>query len=441
MSQMKKIEVPICGMHCRSCEVLIEQRFKDIEGVQSVSVNATTGTAIVTAREDLDIQSFCRALEGTEYTLDENLASTIKHPGFVEIFGYVGLVLLLGMMLKRIGLFDQGFAFDESTTLGSVVAVGLLAASSSCVAVSGGLMLSVFAKLPDVARRMAPWQFVVGRILSYAFFGGLIGWLGRAVQPSPTVIGAIMVVAAILMFAAGLDLLHLLPKGLKSLIPSMPKSISQKLLNAKGVSRIPFALGAVTFFLPCGFTQALQVYALTTGSPLRSAILLGGFALGTAPALLLVSKAVPKRGDGMTFFRKFSGAVLLVLGVWNVQNGLITSGVPLDVSLNTPKPTQTSADPNVSLENGIQVIRMKLGVDPYYTPADSYTVKAGVPVRMEISGVGTGCRSGFQIPRFGVSTILNKQKNILEFTPDRAGRAVFSCTMGMFPGYLNVVNG
>jgi plastocyanin domain-containing protein len=125
-----------------------------------------------------------------------------------------------------------------------------------------------------------------------------------------------------------------------------------------------------------------------------------------------------------------------------VLNGLTAMGyaVKLPVSAVGGQVSGAAADPNVSIEGGTQVIRMRLSADPFYLPSDTYTVKAGLPVRMEISGIGTGCRSSFQIPRLGVRGPLNKPVNIFEFTPKKPGDYVFSCSMGMFPGALKVVS-
>ena len=56
-----------------------------------------------------------------------------------------------------------------------------------------------------------------------------------------------------------------------------------------------------------------------------------------------------------------------------------------------------------------------------------------------INGIGMGCRSMFQIPKFGVSVALNKPVNVIEFTPTSDGDATFSCSMGMYRGSITVV--
>jgi len=87
----------------------------------------------------------------------------------------------------------------------------------------------------------------------------------------------------------------------------------------------------------------------------------------------------------------------------------------------------------------VQVIRMRLGVNPAYHPSDSYIIKAGMPVRLEIAGIGTGCRGELIVPKARVRVALVRQLNILEFTPNRPGDYVFSCSMGMFPGIMRAI--
>ena len=214
-------------------------------------------------------------------------------------------------------------------------------------------------------------------------------------------------------------------------------------MNADGMAdaSMPALLGAATFFIPCGFTQAFQIYALTTGSFAAGAAVLGGFAIGTVPALLALGWASTLKGSLGRFFFQFSGALVITLGLFSIQNGLTIAGHPLKFpgwSLQAAGPV--AADPNVTLAGNTQVIKMKISSqEPFYSPSDHFTVRAGVPVRIEIEGVGSGCRSIFQIPKFGAQVALVDPVNVLQFTPDKPGEAVFSCSMGMYRGTLNVI--
>lgn len=460
-SQMK---VAIDGMHCHSCEITIERRFKKLPGVKTVNVDAAKGMAHLACDgsaptiEELNAVIHkdgyvARALARGEKPRASKDFTDGKRPTFWQLVGLFTLVFVLGSIVARLGLLKAGIAISPTTGFWTVFVVGLVAASSSCIAVSGGLLLSSAAKFNErygtaapMARMRPVFMFVAGRIASYGLLGGVIGAVGKALSPSPLVTGMITVLAALYMLTMGLDMLHLAPAWLKGLMPRMPKSLSHRIMDAEGHEHpmAPFMLGAATFFIPCGFTQSLQLYALTTGSFWQSASLLFAFALGTAPALLALGWASSSlKGAAGRFFFRFSGALVIVLGLWNIQNGLTTAGYPLRLPSLTAATAATAAnaaeDPNVKFDGETQVIRMKLGFDPYYLPSDEYTVKAGVPVRLEVEGPGTGCRSQLQIPKLGVRLPLTKSLNVAEFTPKKPGNYIFSCAMGMFPGRLTVV--
>ncbi len=54
----------------------------------------------------------------------------------------------------------------------------------------------------------------------------------------------------------------------RSSLPTMPKRFGHTIhdLAERDANGGAFVLGAATFFLPCGFTQALQLYVLAKGS-------------------------------------------------------------------------------------------------------------------------------------------------------------------------------
>lgn len=76
-----------------------------------------------------------------------------------------------------------------------------------------------------------------------------------------------------------------------------------------------------------------------------------------------------------------------------------------------------------------------------YSPA-SFTVQKGIPVKWVIDGQNVfGCQGSLVAPKIAVSRTLEKGKNVIEFTPNETGRIAFSCSMGMFQGEFNVVEG
>ena len=352
----------------------------------------------------------------------------------------------------------------QSFTFISALLLGFVAGSSSCLAVSGGLMLSIVGKANDrlgkMTRKMRirfTVMFVVGRIVSYGLLGGLIGWLGSSFTFSPTATGIITLIAAAYMIIAGLEMLQIAPRWMKCAIPRPPKWLSNRIIDADGNPNAftPFLLGAATFFLPCGFTQSLQIYALTTASFWTGATILTAFAIGTAPALLALGFASGAlSGKTGKFVFKLAGVFILYLAISNVQNGMTLLGHPIQfasassattgyrvVSSNTDSTGSPSVAVKQPSSNGdVQTLKITL-VDsaPYYAPSNELTVSAGQKVRLEIAGPAGGCRSVFQIPKLNVQMMLNKSNNVTEFTPAKPGRYAFSCSMGMYRGTLNVI--
>ncbi len=132
------------------------------------------------------------------------------------------------------------------------------------------------------------------------------------------------------MLILGINLLDVFHWA-KKLQPSMPRFIAK---HAHGVSRFnhtltPVLVGVATFFLPCGFTQSMQLYTLTTGSFLSGGLTMLAFALGTLPVLALVSfSSFSIKGSSKSgIFFKTAGLVVLMFAVFNLVNSLVIVGI------------------------------------------------------------------------------------------------------------------
>ena len=465
-------QIYVDGMTCRSCEIIVEREFSKLSWVKKVEVNANNGTAKIVCEGgcplDLNALKNSLASENKYVVRGQNEKKTVssaseieqaKRPTLIQLVGLFALVLLVSSLFNKLGFFGASASVGGTMTFAAALILGLVAGTSSCLAVSGGLLLSSAGRFRErygsasPTARMRPVVLIVtGRVLSYGILGGLIGLLGTALTFSPLVTGGLTLLAAVYMIVMGLEMLNIAPPWLKALMPRMPKAIGRRIVSAEGKEHwsAPMLIGGATFFLPCGFSQSLQLYALTTGSFVTSGLILAGFAIGTAPALLALGWASTSiKGQAGKFFFQFAGALVIVLGLFNIQNGATIIGYPLSLPNLSFEPRTsassdsevTPTDPNVFLEEGTQVIRMELvGRDPYYSPSDTYTVKAGVPVRFEIDGVGMGCRSIFQMPKLGVSVDTSNPPTMVEFTPDKPGQYAFSCSMGMYRGTLNVAS-
>lgn len=354
---------------------------------------------------------------------------------------------MIGSLLTRLGLFHSNFAVNGSIGFFSAFMIGLVAASSSCMAVSGGLLLATAAKFNEqraktdrAGSRLVPaLLFVAGRVVSYAVFGGVIGMIGKTFSVSPFASGAITAVAALVMLALGLDMLKLLPRWVKKLMPSMPAFISRRVMNAEASMHpaAPLLLGAGTFFLPCGFTQALQLYALSSGSFASGALVMGAFALGTVPSLLALGWfAGSWKGKSGRFFFRLAGAAVVVLGIINFGNGYSLMGLPVLSYGSAPAPDAASV---ASDDGQTQTIGMSIGPSGY-SPA-VFTLRAGEPTRWNVDATNaSGCQMAIVSRSLGLNKALSAGENAIEFTaPAQPGTYQFSCPMGMYRGTIVVV--
>lgn len=455
-----KFAVKIDGMTCRSCELLIERSWKTLEGIKDVQVNLNNGTANITTNgRHVKLTELQHALNGQKYKIREfHESPNTQHdslntghnprPTFTQLIGLFALIIFIGIILSQTGILKNSFNISGSMSFGAVFLIGLVAASSSCVAISGGLLLSSAAKFNQryaaqtKGQKMKPvLMFIAGRVAGYGLFGGILGIVGQALTPSPFFTGAIAIAAAFYMIIMGLDMLGRAPQWAKKLLPGTPKSLSHKIMDAQEKEHpvMPAALGAATFFLPCGFTQALQLYALTTGSFASGALTLFAFALGTVPALLALGWASSSlKGNFSKFFFNFSGALVIILGLWSVQNGLTIMGYPLSLPKLTSETSATAGEDQAQDNSDVRVIKM--AVTDQYEP-DHFTLKTGQRVRWEVDGSNIqGCGQVLMSRKLGIQQLLKPGINIINFTPKSAGEITFSCSMGMYRGSFTVVD-
>ncbi|MEI8175229.1 MAG: sulfite exporter TauE/SafE family protein, partial [bacterium] len=91
----------------------------------------------------------------------------------------------------------------------------------------------------------------------------------------------------------------------------------------------PALVGIATFFLPCGFTQSMQIYTLSTGNFMTGALIMLSFALGTLPVLGLISfssLSIGKNKNASIFF-KVAGLIVILFAIFNLINALVVINI------------------------------------------------------------------------------------------------------------------
>jgi len=453
---MNKTTIKIKGMHCRSCEILIEDNLKKIDGIKNVRVSWKDKEAVVYSQYPLDDTKIKQAIvaAGYEVGIDEpeswiSTDTEIWKNASIAFF----FVFILFFVLRATGLFNISVGGGTPSSLAVVLLIGITAGFSTCMALVGGLILGISAKFAEKhpeatsVQKFRPHLFFnLGRITSYFLLGGLIGLAGTVFQFSGAVLGILIIAVGIVMLVVGLQLTELFPV-IKGISFSLPAGISKffgiKKHHQKEYSHANSALtGALTFFLPCGFTQAMQLYAMSTGSFWRGALILGIFALGTTPGLLGIGglTSVVKGVFARRFFMG-AGFVVVALAVFNISNGMNLSGLTSTLSnSNNEARSTTVADQNVKSVDGVQVINMTQ-LSSGYSP-NTFTIKVGIPVKWVVNSVDSNsCAASLYSQKLNIRKFLQFGKNTIEFTPTEVGIIPFSCSMGMYRGSFKVVAG
>jgi len=359
---------------------------------------------------------------------------------YMEIGAAFAILAGILLILDQLDFLPQRFAISNDMSYALVFVIGVVASISTCIAVTGGLLVAVAAKYNEVSGSLTALQrlkphiyFNIGRIISYTLLGGAIGILGSALTFSAEMNGILTIAASVVMILLGLQMLKLFP-SLTRFMPAMPKALSHRIhgLAERQTKGGAFVFGAATFFLPCGFTQALQLYVLAKADFATGALTMLAFSLGTLPALLSLS-AISSFATGafQRRFLKLAGAAVIVLGLLNIQYGLeLTSGnLSSALSRGTAQPADQVAA--LSDDGATQIASMRI-VGYQYVP-NRFTVAQGVPVQWWIdASEAAGCGRILIAPKLGVRRLLSSNSTtVISFIPQETGDYGFNCAMGM----------
>ncbi len=206
-------------------------------------------------------------------------------------------------------------------TLGAALMLGF-AASGHCLAMCGGISAALgiaTAKRADGRPRASLLvAYQVGRMLSYAIAGGLIGgmlgfivgWLDvDAVRWSLRALSAVALVAAALV---AFGVLRDPGSRIGRLLWPRLAPLGRRLLPVTSVARA-IGFGMVWGWMPCGFVYTVMVIAALEQDALRSAATMLAFGIGTAPAMIAVAFGA-RRGASLAAGnagRRVAGAVLI----------------------------------------------------------------------------------------------------------------------------------
>lgn len=425
---MKKIFIKIEGMHCSHCEDTIKNALLKIKNIKQVEFDGFIACVCYTGNLNKDklIKTILDNdyITKEEYISDdiETLKDNIKLKEFIFISLAIILVVFLINKIFKFNIFNAIPTIDSSVTYGMLFIVGLLT-SIHCISMCGAVNLVAVIDNTSKINLKRPILYNVGRVGSYTVIGGIIGLIGSVFAVSDIISGIIILIASILMFLMSLNMLGILKL----------KKIS--FLKYRSKSRNPLVIGILNGFMPCGPLQAMQVYALSTGSMVKGALSMFLFGIGTVPLMLFTGVVLNLvRGKGKIIVNKVASVLILLLSLIMLNRGLLALNIDLFKGFNNYDSFTAAV-----LKDDYQVLEFDLSYDSY----QDIIIQKDIPVKMVIhvdKKYLTGCNNELVISEFGIKQTLKVGDNVIEFTPTKEETITYTCWMNMIKNSIKVID-
>lgn len=448
------------GMYCASCEQIIEETAMDLKGVEKIKMDYPTETGQVTFdSKKMTLKKIFAAIDKQGYHCSliekktkEDKKQKVKQDDseyFTFNVKWIGIAFaIIGLLVGGYFLlsFFEGIAIPEinaNMSYGLLFVVGLLT-GFHCIGMCGGFVVSYTTKDAEAGRKphRSHLMYGLGKTISYIVIGAMFGLLGTIIAFTPMMRGVAGILAGLFLVLFGLNMLNVSP-WLRKIRIKTPAVLTKFIGKESRKHKSPLAIGLLNgLMIACGPLQAMYIMAAGTGSMIEGAKLMLIFGLGTLPVMLgfgFVTSFISTKATHKIL--KFSGAVVIVLGLIMMNRGLALTGTGFDTntlitSVSASKDVQLAGN-SVEMQDGYQIINME--VNRYGWEPDKFVLKKDVPVRWIINGKEiNGCNNAIQVPKYGLNFDIKPGEQIIEFTPTKEGVVSWSCWMGMIPGVFVV---
>lgn len=425
--------VRIEGIHCPHCIVTIRRALLKNQQIQGVQIQ--NNIAEIAYQEPLKKEQLIQLIDEAGYITKESYIST-KRKDVVKRVPSRELLYIIVILLFIAFLFQQLFGFnifnmipqiDSSISYGMLIVTGGLT-SIHCISMCGAINLAATYDSNRVRSLRKPILYNLGRILSYTIIGGIVGALGNVLSLNANISGIIILIAAAAMFVMSLAMMGFLDFRF-SITCRLPGRTKLYGSNA-------FVIGLMNGLMPCGPLQAMQLYALSTGSALQGAISMFLFGMGTVPLMLFMGLIVNLVSNKRRMLINNVAAVFIFLiSLVMINRGLLAFGIDL-----LPSNSSNYSEYKIAT---IKEEYQEVKIDLSYAGYEDIIVQKGIPVHFVIQakqGDITGCNNAVQSRELEFASDLVQGDNVIVFTPSKEGAYVYTCWMNMLKNTILVVD-
>jgi len=322
---MKKT-VYVQWMDCVSCETVLRDSLDAVPSIKVLALTHKTWKMTIEYTSKNDLKKLKKILSEHDYSLiEEHEYKTASSQGGkskrLEQFAIWWWILALLRASTQIDLTQYIWDYWPTMWLWVAFLVGLVACGSSCLAVTWWIIVSYVEALEDknwYNLVKVQWLFHVWRMLAFIWWWALLWYLGQTIQISQSVNAIMMMIVWIILAYVWLQIFGIVPSITKRWF-HLPWW-AEKLIKKFNDPKYALVVWALTFFLPCWFTQSMQLFAMQTWSALQWALMLGAYWLWTVPLLLWLWLSAGYFKTKMKMFNKVIAWLLVAFGLITFAN-------------------------------------------------------------------------------------------------------------------------
>lgn len=429
-----KHTITVYGMHCKACELLLHQSLEEIPWCSVESLSHKTGKIHVHYTWN-DLTPLHEAITQAGYTTTPPTTTTHSPEEKADaIISKLAWLLVAGVLVRFIMQTNVARLMPsyETLTFGIALIVWLVASLSTCLAVTGGIVIGYAESVQTHHNWRTQVTFHLGRLLAFVVGGALLGAIGGQFDGSVRFNGIFSIIVGIVLLYLGAQLLGFVPNITQRWF-HLPSWLSKWIFALKHPRYAPW-VGALTFLLPCWFTQSMQLVALQSGSLLQGAMIMGAFALGTLPVLFALGIGVKLIKDKVRLLNPLIAALLVAFGMYTIVNGYTLINILKSSSVSTaPQPPVVQWD--------LELVTYAIGHNGYAFVPEDIELAVGKNYKLIVTPTsnGKGCFTHVVLPGIGAQPIRQGESFEILVDGSTAKRIPLVCaSMGMSMGQIVV---
>ncbi len=412
-------------MHCVSCEMILEKDLKNLPWVKLHMVSHKKWVLEVEYRKESDYKKVVGIIEKNWFKVFEQWNN---ENNLSKILLNIIAILIVIVLYIFSWLFDLNRFLPDTSTMSYSWAflVWIIASVSTCLAITWWIIIW-FARYIDSTHstlwhvKVQLW-FQIWRILWFFVLWGILWLTWKILSLSFSFNSILTFVVWILLLYMWLNLFWIFPSITKFWL-HMPKSFASKIENLWKPEFAPIAW-ILTFFLPCGFTQSMQLLAISSWSFWWGGLVMLFFAIWTFPVLFSVwlwsSYFEWKK---FPIFNKIIAAILIFFWITTISNSYNLLWINL--------PTNTQNTNNIETNVDLEFEEVSMWFDWFQTVPSTMTLEKWKNYRVTIlpSENWRWCMTSQVIPKLSskVSYVIKWKPIVYEIKDAKPGTYDIVC--------------